>query len=127
MVKYHLKMTCENVGLTDSTTFLHSPTLCVFVCAHHAFFFYPFSIPGIDLENIVYYKDDTHYFVMTAKKKSLLKKGVIKQVTKTHRLPSKSVILISTHYFGQQRKRNKPDGCMQLLQCEALLVISSAA
>ncbi|XP_046896612.1 F-actin-monooxygenase mical1 isoform X1 [Hypomesus transpacificus] len=34
---------------------------------------------GIDLENIVYYKDDTHYFVMTAKKKSLLKKGVIKQ------------------------------------------------
>ncbi|XP_062282751.1 F-actin-monooxygenase mical1 isoform X2 [Scomber scombrus] len=34
---------------------------------------------GIDLENIVYYKDDTHYFVMTAKKKSLLKKGVIKK------------------------------------------------
>ncbi|XP_030224848.1 F-actin-monooxygenase mical1 [Gadus morhua] len=34
---------------------------------------------GIDLENIVYYKDETHYFVMTAKKKSLLKKGVIKQ------------------------------------------------
>lgn len=34
----------------------------------------------IDLENIVYYKDDTHYFVMTAKKASLLEKGVIKQV-----------------------------------------------
>uniref|UniRef100_A0A452IZX8 F-actin monooxygenase n=1 Tax=Gopherus agassizii TaxID=38772 RepID=A0A452IZX8_9SAUR len=34
---------------------------------------------GIDLENIVYYKDDTHYFVMTAKKQSLLKKGVIVQ------------------------------------------------
>ncbi|XP_028652857.1 F-actin-monooxygenase mical1 [Erpetoichthys calabaricus] len=34
---------------------------------------------GIDLENIVYYKDDTHYFVMTAKKKSLLNKGVIKK------------------------------------------------
>ncbi|XP_019369672.1 PREDICTED: protein-methionine sulfoxide oxidase MICAL1 isoform X3 [Gavialis gangeticus] len=32
---------------------------------------------GIDLENIVYYKDDTHYFVMTAKKQSLLKMGVI--------------------------------------------------
>ncbi|KAI4880300.1 hypothetical protein NFI96_031726, partial [Prochilodus magdalenae] len=31
----------------------------------------------IDLENIVYYKDDTHYFVMTAKKQSLLEKGVI--------------------------------------------------
>ncbi|XP_069084152.1 F-actin-monooxygenase MICAL3 isoform X15 [Pleurodeles waltl] len=32
---------------------------------------------GVDLENIVYYKDDTHYFVMTAKKQSLLEKGVI--------------------------------------------------
>uniref|UniRef100_F6QZ15 [F-actin]-monooxygenase mical2 n=1 Tax=Xenopus tropicalis TaxID=8364 RepID=MICA2_XENTR len=31
----------------------------------------------IDLENIVYYKDSTHYFVMTAKKQSLLDKGVI--------------------------------------------------
>jgi len=27
---------------------------------------------GISLENIVYYKDETHYFVMTAKKQSLL-------------------------------------------------------
>uniref|UniRef100_A0A1A8A2G8 Microtubule associated monoxygenase, calponin and LIM domain containing 1 n=2 Tax=Nothobranchius furzeri TaxID=105023 RepID=A0A1A8A2G8_NOTFU len=36
------------------------------------------SIP-IDLENIVYYRDDTHYFVMTAKKKSLLERGVILQ------------------------------------------------
>ena len=34
----------------------------------------------IDLENIVYYKDDTHYFFMTAKKDSLLKKGVLKSV-----------------------------------------------
>ncbi|XP_031346644.1 F-actin-monooxygenase Mical-like isoform X2 [Photinus pyralis] len=34
---------------------------------------------GIDLENIVYYKDDTHYFVMTAKKLSLIEKGVILQ------------------------------------------------
>ncbi|XP_033940735.1 protein-methionine sulfoxide oxidase mical3a isoform X5 [Pseudochaenichthys georgianus] len=32
---------------------------------------------GVDLENIVYYKDDTHYFVMTAKKRSLMEKGVI--------------------------------------------------
>lgn len=39
-------------------------------------------ILGIDLENIVYYKDDTHYFVMTAKKQSLLKKGVILKVRK---------------------------------------------
>lgn len=36
---------------------------------------------GIDLENIVYYKDDTHYFVMTAKKQSLLDKGVILNVS----------------------------------------------
>lgn len=34
---------------------------------------------GIDLENIVYYKDDTHYFVMTAKRQSLIEKGVIKK------------------------------------------------
>ena len=34
---------------------------------------------GIDLENIVYYKDDTHYFVMTARTKSLLTLGVIIQ------------------------------------------------
>ena len=31
---------------------------------------------GIDLENIVYYKDETHYFVMTARTKSLLARGV---------------------------------------------------
>ena len=34
----------------------------------------------IDLENIVYYKDDTHYFVMTAKKDSLLRKEVLVEV-----------------------------------------------
>ena len=39
------------------------------------------SATGIDLENIVYYKDDTHYFVMTAKKKCLIDKGVIKKVS----------------------------------------------
>jgi hypothetical protein len=32
---------------------------------------------GIDLENIVYYKDETHYFVMTAKKQSLIDKRVL--------------------------------------------------
>lgn len=32
---------------------------------------------NIQLENICYYKDDTHYFVMTAKKKSLLERGVL--------------------------------------------------
>ena len=35
---------------------------------------------GIDLENIVYFKDATHYFVMTATKKSLLSRGVLLQV-----------------------------------------------
>ena len=35
---------------------------------------------GIDLENILYMKDATHYFVMTAKKQSLLKRGVLMQV-----------------------------------------------
>ena len=38
----------------------------------------------IELENIVYYKDDTHYFVMTAKKDSLLRKGVLLKVTCYH-------------------------------------------
>lgn len=38
---------------------------------------------GIELENIVYYKDETHYFVMTAKKRSLLNNKVIKQVKST--------------------------------------------
>ncbi|XP_058793152.1 F-actin-monooxygenase Mical [Phymastichus coffea] len=38
-----------------------------------------YSETGIDLENIVYYKDETHYFVMTAKKHSLIDKGVILQ------------------------------------------------
>ncbi len=35
---------------------------------------------AIDLENFVYFRDDTHYFVMTAMKQSLLKRGVLKQV-----------------------------------------------
>ena len=35
---------------------------------------------GIDLENIVYFKDEMHYFVMTAKKQSLLKRGVLREV-----------------------------------------------
>jgi hypothetical protein len=34
---------------------------------------------GIELENIVYYRGDTHYFVMTALKNCLLEKGVIKE------------------------------------------------
>uniref|UniRef100_UPI00398E37BD protein-methionine sulfoxide oxidase mical3a isoform X2 n=1 Tax=Pristiophorus japonicus TaxID=55135 RepID=UPI00398E37BD len=46
---------------------------------------------GVDLENIVYYKDDTHYFVMTAKKQSLLEKGVIlKDFPDTEKLLSRN-------------------------------------
>ena len=37
---------------------------------------------GIALENIVYYKDETHYFVMTTKKHSLLDRKVLKKVSK---------------------------------------------
>jgi F-actin monooxygenase len=44
------------------------------------------SATGIDLENIVYYKDETHYFVMTAKKHSLINKGVIIKVSNTSRI-----------------------------------------
>lgn len=39
-----------------------------------------FKQKGIKLENIVYYKDETHYFVMTAGKASLLKRGALKEV-----------------------------------------------
>ncbi|KQS39358.1 uncharacterized protein Dere_GG17310, isoform H [Drosophila erecta] len=44
---------------------------------NQAFFKELYGKTGIDLENIVYYKDETHYFVMTAKKHSLIDKGVI--------------------------------------------------
>ena len=36
---------------------------------------------GIALENIVYYKDETHYFVMTTKKHSLLDRKVLKKAS----------------------------------------------
>lgn len=38
------------------------------------------EVHGIDLENFVYYKNETHYFVMTARKKCLLDRAVLKQV-----------------------------------------------
>ena len=44
----------------------------------------------IDLENFVYFKNDTHYFVYTAKKNCLLKKGVILSV---------SVIIAVLYFF----------------------------
>ena len=32
----------------------------------------------IDLENVVYFRDETHYLVMTARQDSLLARGVVK-------------------------------------------------
>lgn len=46
---------------------------------NQAFFKDMMAETGVDLENIVYYKDETHYFVMCAKKQSLIAKGVIKR------------------------------------------------
>ncbi|KAE9551592.1 hypothetical protein FO519_005199 [Halicephalobus sp. NKZ332] len=46
---------------------------------NQAFFKDMLAETGVDLENIVYYKDETHYFVMCAKKQSLISKGVIKR------------------------------------------------
>lgn len=59
------------------------PTACAWqmTCISCTFCLFFFFFLGIDLENIVYYKDDTHYFVMTAKKQSLLEKGVILHVS----------------------------------------------
>ena len=37
------------------------------------------NLHGVALENIVYYKNNHHYFVMSAKKPSLLQRGVLKQ------------------------------------------------
>jgi len=54
---------------------------------------------GIDLENIVYYKDETHYFVMTAKKRSLLKKKVLKMV-RVHRVKIVQWILSTVVTYG---------------------------
>ncbi|GMS84530.1 hypothetical protein PENTCL1PPCAC_6705, partial [Pristionchus entomophagus] len=45
---------------------------------NQSFFKEMYEVTGVDLENIVYYKDDTHYFVMCAKKSSLLEQRVIK-------------------------------------------------
>ena len=50
------------------------------LCLTNRFFKDLNTSAGIDLENIVYYRDETHYFVMTAKKHSLLYKGVLLQV-----------------------------------------------
>uniref|UniRef100_A0A287D6V4 Molecule interacting with CasL protein 1 n=1 Tax=Ictidomys tridecemlineatus TaxID=43179 RepID=A0A287D6V4_ICTTR len=58
---------------------------------------------GIDLENIVYYKDDTHYFVMTAKKQCLLRLGVLRQdLPETDRLlGSANVVPEALQHFAR--------------------------
>ena len=49
------------------------------------------SYSGIDIENLVYYKGDTHYFVCTARKASVLQKGVlVNDFPETEKLLSKS-------------------------------------
>ena len=52
---------------------------------------------GISLENIVYFKDETHYLVMTAKKQSLLEKGVLKKVKFLHTNICKLLLIFSGH------------------------------
>jgi len=34
---------------------------------------------NLDLENLVYYREETHYLVMTIKRESLLKRGIVKE------------------------------------------------
>lgn len=59
---------------------------------NQSFFKELYQTTGIDLENIVYYKDETHYFVMTAKKHSLIDKGVIIQVSFDHITPQTYIV-----------------------------------
>ena len=56
---------------------------------------------GIELENIVYYKSETHYFVMTAKKPSLLRRGVLKKVNSSVWVVLLFSVVIppSVHYY----------------------------
>ena len=35
---------------------------------------------GMEFENFVYFRDETHYFITTAKKKSIIDKGIVKRV-----------------------------------------------
>ncbi|KAM3968950.1 LOW QUALITY PROTEIN: molecule interacting with CasL [Aphomia sociella] len=75
-----------------------------------------YEITGIDLENIVYYKDDTHYFVMTAKKHSLLDKGVLlNDYTEVSRLLSvENVDRAALMRYAQEAARFSTDGRLPL-------------
>lgn len=91
---------CSNCPSNDQTTVKH---LCLASDVHlthlccGCFFFLFFK--GIDLENIVYYKDDTHYFVMTAKKQSLLEKGVILHVSARRNPHFASLMQINSEFL----------------------------
>ncbi|CAH2103713.1 unnamed protein product [Euphydryas editha] len=71
---------------------------------------------GIDLENIVYYKDDTHYFVMTAKKHSLLDKGVLLNdyAEVTRLLSVENVDRSALMRYAQEAARFSTDGRLPL-------------
>ena len=62
---------------------------------HRAFFHRIRDEIGVDLENIVYFKDETHYFVMTVRKETLLKRGVLKQVL----VPRPIFCFIIAHHY----------------------------
>jgi len=55
---------------------------------------------NIDLENLVYYRGETHYFVMTAMVKSLTDKQVLKEV------PSDSALLLARDNVDTQKLRS---------------------
>ncbi|XP_049885188.1 protein-methionine sulfoxide oxidase mical3b-like isoform X3 [Pectinophora gossypiella] len=75
-----------------------------------------YEVTGIDLENIVYYKDDTHYFVMTAKKHSLLDKGVLlNDYAEVSRLLSvENVDRAALMRYAQEAARFSTDGRLPL-------------
>lgn len=68
-------------------------------------------VAGIDLENIVYYRDNTHYFVMTAKKQSLLDKGVIIHVSFVLLLCAQYATPPQSRYLQLCRCAPSPRGC----------------
>ena len=58
----------------------------------------------IDLENFVYFRDDTHYFVMTARKQSLLKRGVLKQVVSAVLFPIQVYLIMFAVFLNIKSK-----------------------
>lgn len=60
---------------------------------------------GIDLENLVYYRDETHYFVMTAKKPSLLAKRVLKRVRSPSDPTRCDILLLHMYMYSTESRR----------------------